>query len=193
MSMVKNHVRLSAPDRKKLQDLISKGSATAKSKMHANILLETDENNPKGRMSETEAAEIFNVSKQTVHNIRQRYSEAGLDAAISRKKRGTPPIPAKITGDVEARIIALSCSAPPSGRSKWTLRLLADKAVELEIIESISYVAVGELLKKRTQNPLEKMLGHSPTAQRSLCCMYGRCFGCLSATIRSSMSGYLYG
>ena len=152
MPMVKNHVRLSATDRKKLQELISKGSATAKSIMHANILLATDENNPKGRMSETEAAEIFNVSKQTVHNIRQRYSEAGLDAAISRKKRDTPPIAAKITGDVEARIIALSCSAPPSGRSKWTLRLLADKAVELEIIESISYVAVGELLKKTNSN-----------------------------------------
>ena len=69
----------------------------------------------KGQMSETEATEIFNVSKQTVHNIRQRHSEAGLDAAISRKKRETPLIPAKITGDVEARIIALSCSAPPSG------------------------------------------------------------------------------
>ena len=152
MPKVKNHVCLSSTERNTLQRLISKGAATAKSIMHANVLLATDENNGKGRMSETEIAKLFHVSKQTVHTIRQLYSEKGLDAALGRKKRNTPPVPAKITGDVEARIIALSCSEPPSGRSKWTLRLLADKAVELEIIDSISHVAVGQLLKKTNSN-----------------------------------------
>ena len=120
--------------------------------MHANVLLAADENNSKSRKSETEIAELLHVSKQTVHTIRQLYFEKGLDAALGRKKRNTPPVPAKITGDVEARIIALSCSEPPSGHSKWTLRLLADKAVELEIIDSISHVAVGQLLKKTNSN-----------------------------------------
>jgi len=152
MPKVKNHVCLSSTERNRLQSLISKGAATAKSIMHANVLLAADENNTKGRMSEAEIAELMHVSKQTVHTIRQLYSEKGLDAAIGRKKRDTPPVPAKITGDVEARIIALSCNEPPSGRSKWTLRLLADKAVELEIIDSISYVAVGQLLKKTNSN-----------------------------------------
>ena len=152
MPKVKNHVRLSSTERNRLESLISKGAATAKSIMHANVLLAADENNSKSRKSETEIAELLHVSKQTVHTIRQLYSEKGLDAALGRKKRNTPPVPAKITGDVEARIIALSCSEPPSGRSKWTLRLLADKAVELEIIDSISHVAVGQLLKKKNSN-----------------------------------------
>jgi len=110
-------------------------------------------------MKEAEIAQLFHVSQQTVHSIRQLYSEKGLDAAIGRKKRETPPVPAKITGDVEARIIALSCNEPPPGRSKWTLRLLADKAVELEIINSISYVAVGQLLKKTNLSLTSKNAG----------------------------------
>lgn len=183
MPKVKNHVRLSSTERNRLESLISKGAATAKSIMHANVLLAADENNSKSRKSETEIAELLRVSKQTVHTIRQLYSEKGLDAALGRKKRNTPPVPAKITGDVEARIIALSCSESPSGRSKWTLRLLADKAVELEIIDSISHVAVGQLLKKRTQTTSEKMLGYCLAKQCRFCCLYGRCFGHISATL----------
>lgn len=152
MPKVKNHVRLSSAERNRLESLISKGTATAKSIMHANVLLAADEISSKGQMREAEIAELLHVSKQTVHTIRQLYSEKGVDAALGRKKRDTPPVPAKITGDVEARIIALSCNAPPQGRSKWTLRLLADKAVELEIIDSISHVAVGQLLKKTNSN-----------------------------------------
>ncbi|HAG10010.1 MAG TPA: hypothetical protein DCK76_01090 [Desulfotomaculum sp.] len=80
-------------------------------------------------------------------------SEHGLQVAIDRKKRSTPPVEPKLTGEVKAKIIALSCSAPPSGWSRWTLRLLADKAVELQYVDSVSHVAVGRLLKKRTQAP----------------------------------------
>jgi transposase len=151
MPKMKYHVRLTPDERKQLLNTITKGTATAKSIMHANILLSADEYSPDGKKSEVEIAELFHVNQQTVHTIRQRYSEKGLEPALSRKKRETPPVEAKITGDVEARIIALCCSTPPSGRSKWSLRLLADKAVELEYIESISHEAVGRLLKKRTQ------------------------------------------
>jgi len=84
-------------------------------------------------MSETETVEIFRVSKQTVQNNHQRYSDKDLDTAISKKNRDNPNIPDKITDDVEASIITLSCSTAPAGRSKWTLRLLADKTFELEI------------------------------------------------------------
>lgn len=159
MPKVKNHVRLSSAERKTLQDLITKGSSTARSIMHAHVLLSADENNPQGPMKEAKIAQLLHVSQQTVHSVRQLYSEKGLEAAIGRKKRETPPVPAKITGDVEARIIALSCNEPPPGRSKWTLRLLADKAVELEIISSISYVAVGQLLKKTNSSPTSKNAG----------------------------------
>ncbi|MGD0154172.1 MAG: IS630 family transposase [Thermacetogeniaceae bacterium] len=133
--------------------MVSKGSASAKSIMHANVLLAADENGEGGRKSEAEIAELFHVHPQTVHTIRQQYSEKGLQVALGRKKRKTPPVAPKITGEVEAKIIALSCSSPPPGRSRWSLRLLADKAVELQFIDSISYEAVGRLLKKNELKP----------------------------------------
>ena len=111
MPKVKNHVCLSSDERNTLQNLVSKGTAAAKSIMlYTNVLLAADEMNIHGRKSEAEIAKLFHVTKQTVHTIRQQYSEKGLDTAIHRKKRDTPPVPAKITGVVEARVIALSCS-----------------------------------------------------------------------------------
>lgn len=115
--------------------------------MHANVLLALDESNGV-RRREYDIAEQFSIHFQTVHTIRKKYATQGLDATIGRKKRETPPIAAKITGDVEARVIALSCSEPPPGHSKWTLRLLADRVVEMAIVDSISYVSVGQILKK---------------------------------------------
>jgi hypothetical protein len=117
--------------------------------MHANVLLAADENSSQVRKREEAIAELFHINQQTVHSIRRRYSEAGLEAAINRKKRDTPPVEPKITGEVEARIIALSCGTPPKGRARWSLRLLADKAIELQIIDSISHEAISRLLKKR--------------------------------------------
>ena len=151
MPKTRYHVCLSQEERKALLDLISKGSATAKSIMHAHVLLAADENSPSGKKGEGEIAKLLHVHKQTVHTIRKLFSEKGLDAAVARKKRETPPVEPKITGEVEAKIIALSCSSPPPGRSRWSLRLLADKAVELQYIDSISHEAVGRLLKKRAQ------------------------------------------
>ena len=153
MPKIKYRVRLTKKERSTLLDIVSKGSASARSIMRANVLLAADENNPKGKKSETEIAELYNVHQQTVHTIRKEYSQKGLEATVSRKKRETPPVPPKITGDVEAKIIALSCSPPPPGRSKWSLRLLADKSIELQYVESISHEAVGRLLKKRNEAP----------------------------------------
>ncbi len=152
MPKIKYHVRLSDDERNTLLRLISKGKAPAKKILHANILLAADENAPNGKISEEEIAQRFHVSRQTVHTVRCVYSQKGLTIALGRKKREEPPVAAKITGDVEARIIALSCSEPPEGRSKWTLRLLAGKAVELDIVDSISHVAVGQVLKKTNSN-----------------------------------------
>ena len=151
MPKVINHVRLSESERKTLLKIISKGTASAKSIMHANVLLAADENAEGAKKSEAEIAELFHVNQRTVHTIRQQYSEHGLQVALDRKKRKAPPVEPKLTGEVEAKIIALSCSAPPPGRSRWTLRLLADKAVELQYIDSVSHVAVGRLLKKRIE------------------------------------------
>lgn len=151
MPKIRYKVCLSQEERTALLGIVSKGTASARAIMRANVLLAADVNSPKGKKSEAKIAELFNVHPQTVHTIRKEYSEKGLKIALSRKRRETPPVEPKITGDVEAKIIALSCSAPPPGRAKWSLRLLADKAVEMEYIDSISYVAVGNLLKKRVK------------------------------------------
>lgn len=100
-------------------------------------------------MTVQEAALAFNTSATTVQNVRSSYGVKGLDATLNRKKRLTPPVPAKVTGEVEAHIIALACGEPPAGYAKWTLRLLADRSVKLGYVDSISHVQVGRILKKR--------------------------------------------
>jgi transposase len=151
MKMRSYQVSLTQEEQKKLQRIGSKGKVAARSIRRAQILLWADENRPGGKLKDTEIAERLHVHTNTVHLVRKVFSEQGLQAAVERKKRLTPPNPPKVTGELEAKIIALSCSEPPEGRSRWTLRLLADKAVELHYIDSISYDTVDRILKKRTQ------------------------------------------
>ena len=147
MPSVKYIIELTDKDRKVLKDIIVKGTSPAKSILRANILLASDRNNKK-HMTVAEIAEAYHTTPTTVQKVRTAYATNGLEATINRKKRATPPVPPKVTGDVEAHIIALACSDPPEGYSKWTLRLLADKCVELNYAESLSYVTVSRVLKK---------------------------------------------
>ena len=147
MPSVKYIIELSDADRRLLKDILAKGTSPAKTILRANILLASDRNNKK-HMTVAEIAEAYHTTPTTVQNVRTSYANMGLDATINRKKRITPPVPAKVTGDVEARIIALACGDPPKGYSKWTLRLLADKCVELNYAESLSHVTVSRVLKK---------------------------------------------
>jgi hypothetical protein len=84
-----------------------------------------------------------------VQNIKRAYCLDGIDAVLKRKKRKTPPVAAKVTGDIEAKITAIACSEPPDGRAKWTVRLIADRVVELQILDSISAMTVQRTLKNR--------------------------------------------
>ena len=147
MPSVKYIIELSDTDRKTLQEIVTKGKSPAKAILRANILLASDRNNKK-HMTVAEIAENYHTTPTTVQNVRITYVNNGLEATVSRKKRETPPVPAKVTGDVEAHIIALVCSDPPEGYSKWTLRLLADKCVELNYAESLSHMTVSRILKK---------------------------------------------
>ena len=99
-------------------------------------------------MTVSEILKAYHTTPTTVQTVRSSYYEKGLEATINRKKRETPPVPAKVTGEVEAHVVALACSEPPEGYSKWTLRLLADKTVELGYIDSISHVTISTILKK---------------------------------------------
>ncbi len=149
-------IKLTKAQRTTLEDTVRKGTGGAMEIRRANVLLMADESNHRQRQKDTIIASTLNITPQAVHNIKQHFldrsSETDAKKGIQRKKRETPPVPAKCTGDVEAKIIAIACSEPPKGRGKWTLRLISERAVELEIIDSISHTQVGRLLKKTNTN-----------------------------------------
>jgi transposase len=120
----------------------------------AEIILALDTSEGRNTAKEADIAGRIGVSRQTIQNVKKDFlTSRDLTAFLQRKKRETPPIPAKITGEVEARIIALACGQPPAGYSAWTLRLLADTCVELQYVDSLSHMTVSRLLKKRRLNP----------------------------------------
>jgi hypothetical protein len=139
-------VRLAKVEREELEGLVSKGKGAAHRIKHANILLMTDVNGPK--MSDAQAAEALACHANTVRNVRQRLVESGLEAALERKQQASPSRAKILDGKKEAKLIAVSCGKPPAGRARWTVRLLADKLVELEIVEAISAATVCRTLKK---------------------------------------------
>lgn len=131
--------------RQELEKLINSGHAPARSQSRARILLLLDRGQGR-RRRDKEVAEAVMCSQSRVVDVRQRFVEEGLESALYDKPRpGQKP---KITGDIEAQLVLLACSQAPEGHSRWTLRLLADRLVELTELDSISHVAVGERLKK---------------------------------------------
>lgn len=139
-------VRLTQGEREVLRALVSKGRGAAYKIKHANILLKADADGP-GWVDER-IAEAFSVHSLTVRNVRERFVMKGLEAALNRKKRSTPPREKILDGSKEARLIAVACSAAPEGRTRWTMQLLADKLVELRIVDRISDETVRRTLKK---------------------------------------------
>jgi len=140
-------VTLTSEERRELIQLVSTGKANAQKIKHANILLAVDETEH-GRIADQEVAQQFHCHANTVANIRQRFVEEGLEAALERKKRLTPPTPCLFDGRAEAQLIKLACSTPPEGRCRWTLQLLADKCVELNIVPHTSDDTIHKVLKK---------------------------------------------
>jgi transposase len=118
--------------------------------MHARIVLKADESESGPGWKDEQIKEALEVSISTIERIRRELVEEGLDVALSRRA-GSGYRDPKIDGEKEAHLIALACSAPPGGQAKWTLRLLAEKMVELEYVDEVSYETVRKTLKKRTQ------------------------------------------
>jgi len=139
-------VTLTSEERQELLELVQKGTAAAYKIKHANILLASDENgqNAPGE----EVARAYPCHRQTVYDVRKRFVERGLEAAIGRKKRTTPPVPPKLDGRAQARLVALAGEEPPEGVSRWSLRLLSEKMVDLGIVASISHETVRRTLRK---------------------------------------------
>ena len=141
-------VRLSGLERGQLKTLTSTGQAAARRITRARILMFADEGSQGPAWTDEDVAEAVSVSVRTVENVRKRFVNQGLEAAVDRKKQVRPSRERLLDGRQEAKLVALCCSAPPEGRARWTLRLLADQLVVLEIVDSISYETVRQTLKK---------------------------------------------
>jgi len=146
--MKKYTVTLTAEERNSLQALVGAGRAAAKKLAHARILLKADQADGGPAWTDARIAEAVDVSTATVERVRQRFVEQGVEAALARKKQDRPSRERKLDGRGEARLIALACSAAPQGRAAWTLQLLADKLVELRVVDTIADETVRQVLKK---------------------------------------------
>jgi transposase len=140
-------VMLSDTERDQLKNLIAAGTATARKLTHARILLKADQGSEGPGWVDEQVADAVEVSQPTVSRVRKQYVQEGLQAAINRR----PPnreYHRKLDGHQEARLVALACSKPPEGQARWSLRLLADRMVELDVVDDLSYQTVRRTLKK---------------------------------------------
>jgi len=146
--MKKYKVTLTDEERQGLSGLIAAGKAAAQKLAHARILLKADADDGGPAWPDARIAEAVEVSVATVERVRQRFVEQGLEAALARKKQDRPSRPRKLDGRAEAHLVALACSAPPQGRQEWTMQLLADKLVELRVVDRVCDETVRRCLKK---------------------------------------------
>ena len=149
---VKYVVKLSAAEYAQVHALLRTGKAAAATQAHARILLKADLGPGGPAWPDAHIAEALEVGLSTVHRVRQAYVEEGLEAALHRK-RPTGRQYRKLDGAQEAHLVALACSPPPEGRPRWTLKLLADRLVELQVVDGISPECVRTTLKKTISSP----------------------------------------
>ena len=154
MPELKYKVSLTNEEMEELRDITHNGRKnSAKTILHAQILLQSNENNHGMKKSVREIAEIFDVSPNTVNQVRKTYKVEGIESALNRKTRISPPVMSKITGEFEAQVIAAALRPAPLGRANWTLRLLAEHCMEKNYIVTISHTAIGELLNTNEVKP----------------------------------------
>lgn len=145
-------VEFEPAERALLKDLISKGKTSAKAILKARILLKADQSEHGEGWSDEKICAALDTNLSMVTRVRAKLVTEGLEAVLMRKKRLTPPIQPIFDGKKQAQLTALACSEPPAGHARWSLRLLADKVVELEIVEKAHFNTVGRALKKTTSS-----------------------------------------
>lgn len=155
-------VRLTSDERSRLEGLIRRGREAAYRRRHAEVLLLVDEGPQGSKCIDREVAERTGFTRRTVEQIRERCVTEGLDSALERKKRSRERS-RRLDGEGEARLVSLACSDAPEGRARWTLQLLSDKLVELNVVESISHECVRQVLKKHHKTLAETHVVHSGT------------------------------
>jgi len=150
--MVKYRIALTKAERAELMSIIGKGHHSSQTYRSAYVLLNCDEGKYSQKMTNEQISQVLKVGMRTIDRVKKRYVEGGLEAVLERKPSSR--VYEKIVdGDLEAHLIALSCSKPPKGFAKWSLRLLADKMVELNYTDRISYETVRRVLKKTNSGP----------------------------------------
>jgi len=152
-------VRLSTEKREQLDAMIRKGKSSAQRLMKARILLKADVSEGGEGWSDSQIVKTLETSATTVYRTRQQMVEEGFEAVLSRKKPSRPSVSPIFDGEKEARLIALACSEPPQGRARWSLRLLENKVVELDIVERASDSTIGRVLKKLNSSRISKHSG----------------------------------
>jgi transposase len=153
MPQKKYLVTLAPEEREHLAGLLSAGKRSALTLTRARILLKADQADGGPAWPDDRIAEALDCGLRTVERVRQRFVERGLEDALGRKKQDRPSRPRKLDGAAEARLIALACSQPPDGRAAWTLQLLADKLVELRVVDGVCDETVRRALKKTNSSP----------------------------------------
>ena len=143
-------VTLTAEERKELEALTKTGKTSAKRFLYARALLLCDAAPDGPAWAVAQVAEAMGVTSRTIEHLKQRFVEEGLEAALQRRAANKPPREVTFDGAFEARLITLACSQAPEGRRRWTVRLLAEKAVELSLAPTVSHMTVQRILKKRT-------------------------------------------
>lgn len=155
----KYKVRLSEDERRRLNDLIHKGKSAAQFLTKARILLKADQSEAGDGWSDRRIAEALDTSIATVERTRRQLVEEGLDGVLTRKYNPNSARPRIFDGEAEAKLIALSCGPAPEGHARWTLRLLEEKVVELQIVASASDNTIGRTLKKTFSNRISSSNG----------------------------------
>ena len=164
--MKKYKVILTDLERENLSDIASKGSHKSQKVLNALILLNCDQgDHQKKRVTNEVICSVLKTSMKKIDRVKKRFGEEGMDVALNGHK-GERVYQKKVDGDLEAHLIALSCSEPPKGFARWSLRMLADKAIELEYVDEISHETVRRVLKKRIKTMEEKRLGDTTSAKR---------------------------
>ena len=150
--MIRYTIKLTKTEVDELQAIINKGSHTSQTFRTAYILLNCDEGDYSEKVPNKQISKVLKVGMRTIDRVKKKFIEEGFESVLER--RPTRRIyETKLDGDVEAKLVTLCCSEPPKGFAKWSLRLLAEKMVELNYVESISHVTVRSVLKKTNLNP----------------------------------------
>ncbi len=151
LQMIRYTIKLTKSEVEELMSIIRKGSHTTQTYRTAYILLNCDEGEYADKVTNEQICKVLKIGMRTIDRVKKKFFEEGFEASLERRVTSRV-YDKKVDGDAEARLVTLCCSEPPKGRSKWSLRLLADKMVELNYVESISHVTVREVLKKTNLN-----------------------------------------